>query len=289
MLEALEGREMMSATGLSKLPVIGSRHIPAASTITVVVTNTSAQNSEARAIVGENAGGILAVLTNHHLVIPGEHIAGAPIVVTLNWGDGTIESAALFRTQSGDISVFGSHVYQRPGTYQMTAIVGPAASPLVGTVELLPFVAANIRETVTLNSDGGKLIHAKVRKVTGPVASIPNLGNFPPARNPQLTIARPWPQTALKATILWGDGISSSGLFISNGAGGFDIIGNHEYSHEGSFRVRILITAAYRAGPFTDTIRTESSLVLAGAVPGNIPNRPLSFPLQKYNGAIPID
>jgi len=145
---------------------------------------------------------------------------------TINWGDGTPPSpGTIVANGTGGFNVSGSHVYAEEGNYTVSTHVADSGGSAV---------TANISMTVTdapLSASG-----TSVNATEGTLVSNTVMATFTDA-DPNGVVSD------YTATINWGDGTpSSSGTIVANGTGGFNVVGSHVYSEEGSYNAQIMVT-----------------------------------------------
>jgi len=140
-------------------------------------------------------------------------------IATANWGDGTVTTSTVSSAHSGGFSVAGSHSYRFGGRYKVTVVIQSYDG--AGTeVTDLAIVSGRPR----LNSVGAKqTVAANIGKATGKITlatfSDTNAGAPPRTRS---------------SRIAWGDGTTSQGI-IAAVPGGYAVIGNHIYTHAGTY------------------------------------------------------
>jgi len=145
---------------------------------------------------------------------------------TINWGDGTPPSpGTIVANGTGGFNVSGSHVYAEEGNYTVSTRVADSGGSAV---------TANISMTVAdapLSASG-----TTVNATEGTALGNTVMATFTDA-DPNGVVSD------YTATINWGDGTpSSSGTIVANGTGGFNVVGSHVYSEEGSYNAQIMVT-----------------------------------------------
>jgi len=167
---------------------------------------------------------------------------------TIDWGDSTTTNATLVIDSSGTkFDIDGTHTYSAIGTY-------------------------SVHITITQSGGGTFLIHEPANVVApsavvtaGHITTVEG-ANF----NGQVaTFTDPDPnQTAANftATIDWGDGTTSTGSVTSNGAGGFNVSGNHTYAEEGSYAliVTVAVTGGLNSSSTGSAFATDAPLTATG-------------------------
>jgi Domain of unknown function (DUF4214) len=133
------------------------------------------------------------------------------------WGDGTVGSA-------GEVApglVTGSHTFADEGAYPVTVVVtdldGTTAIPALATVADAP-----------LTAKANSFTTAKKATFTETVATFTDAN--PAGKASEFT-----------ASIVWGDGRTSSGTVTALTGGGFAVVSNHRYDAKGSYAVAVHI------------------------------------------------
>jgi uncharacterized repeat protein (TIGR01451 family) len=146
--------------------------------------------------------------------------------VTVNWGDGTSSAGTVgaggpFLTGS-QFQLNSSHTYSEEGLYSVQISVADAGG-----------AKANIFEQALVNDApltglGKILAGVEGTKFSGAVASFSDADPGGAAGD-------------YISTIDWGDGAIGVGLVKANGAGGFDVTGNHTYAEEGVYPIAVAV------------------------------------------------
>jgi uncharacterized protein (TIGR03118 family) len=135
---------------------------------------------------------------------------------TINWGDGTTADAGTVSGSNGQFTVLGTHTYSQDGAIPVTVNFFDKN----GTAEATAASTANVASgglTVSATSISASEGHA----FTGTVATF---------TDPSTTSTA----TQFTATIIWGDGSSSTGT-VSGTSGTFTVAATHTYAEEGGF------------------------------------------------------
>lgn len=139
------------------------------------------------------------------------------LTLTVAWGDGLSNS---YDYASNSVSFTLTHTYAEESTTPYTITVGVTdhhGAPLFDSTTVLisdaPIVAVGLHVTAVEGS-----------VFTGAVASMTDSGTDGTSAD-------------YSASIAWGDGLSSPGTIVSNGQGGFSILGTHTYAEEGNYSV----------------------------------------------------
>jgi hypothetical protein len=165
------------------------------------------------------------------------HVA-SDFAATIDWGDGSTSSGVVTGS-AGQFTVSGSHTYADEGSFPINVQIVPpnSASTIIATT------TATITETD---------LSVNVAPFTTQEGQL--FSNFVAIFSDS---ASPDDASAFDATILWGDGSSSTGtVFGSNG--NFAVTGSHTYSDEGSFQFTVLITEAGSPSPAVSASGTAS-------------------------------
>jgi streptogramin lyase len=141
---------------------------------------------------------------------------------TINWGDGTTAPGTIVPNGSGGYFVEGLYNYDDEGQYAITVTIQDSGGA-TNTVN----TTANVADAA-LTATGTTLTPIEGNAFAGVVASFTDA-------NPNAVAAD------FTATIVWGDGHTSSGSIVPNPNGGFDVEGMHTYVDAGHFALSIVI------------------------------------------------
>ncbi len=173
--------------------------------------------------------------------------AAAPLSdfsATINWGDGSTSTGSIVIDPSGGFDVNGAHTYASTGSFGLSVKVtdiGGSTLSVGGTatvVEPPPLVNAG-----SISTSEGALFNGQVATFTD---SDPNLG-----------------AGDFTASINWGDGVTSSGNIVSDGAGGFKVSGNHVYLEEGNLPITVTVTVGGSGASSTGIAAVADGIVTA--------------------------
>jgi phospholipase C len=141
----------------------------------------------------------------------------------IDWGDGHTSAGIITPGKTGGFTVSGSHSYTVNGSYSLNVMVQDAggASVLVQSTALVA--------DATLAASPVSFSSAEEAPFTATVARFSDAN---PSGN----------ASAFAATINWGDGTSSGGTISADSQGGFDVMGRHTYSSNGSYSFNVNIT-----------------------------------------------
>ncbi len=137
---------------------------------------------------------------------------------TIEWGDGTSSQASVSNTGL----VTGTHTYAEEGIYHgeigwSNSDNRPEQTPFDMKVQDAPLTASPVNFSAVSGT-----------QFSGPVATFTDA-------NPNGTASD------FSATIVWGDGTSSSGTVTAGKTGGFVVSGSHTYAATGGFKTTVSI------------------------------------------------
>jgi hypothetical protein len=154
--------------------------------------------------------------------------AAAPasdFTATVTWGDGQTSTGTVVATGAGSFAVLGSNTYAEEGNYT----VGVKVTDVGGSSAATTATAAALDARLTA---AGVALKA--------TAGLPFSGTAA-----TFTDANPKPDIKdFTATIVWGDGHTSTGTVVANPAGGFAVLGNNTYATAGTYAVKVAIADA---------------------------------------------
>src|SRR6185437_9244108 len=113
-------------------------------------------------------------------------------------------------------------------------------------------------ENTPLTGDGTKITATEGTAFSGTVAAFASSDTTAPASH-------------FAATIVWGDGATSAGTIVSNGDGGFNVLGSHTFAEEGPGAVSVIINDA---GDNDLTISATAAVVDAPLQASGVPVNP---------------
>ena len=148
---------------------------------------------------------------------------GENLTATVDWGDGSGSlPATITANNQGGFDVSAGHTYTSSKSYQFMVNIFKQGlgRPLFGTAVISP--APPVVAVNSISGVEGTLFSGKVANFTNPDPNIP-IGSF-------------------SASIDWGDGFTTSGVILSDGAGGFNVNGSHTYSRTNSYTVRVNVS-----------------------------------------------
>lgn len=139
---------------------------------------------------------------------------------TVEWGDGSVTPAFITSNGSGGFNVAGSHTYAKYGAYSIkvnVAVTGGATASATGQAHV---------SDAPITAKGADLI-CKGTNFSDTVATFTDGNPFGTAGE-------------FGATIVWGDGKSSTGVVTVSG-GSFKVTGAHSYLKKGRFTIQVSI------------------------------------------------
>lgn len=166
--------------------------------------------------------------------------ASEPVLGEIFWWDGTTTAARVARNAFGEIEIFGTHRYTQTGTFPVT--VGLRQQTRNGMLYYRPWPT-----TVTVVAIGERLTARVGAPFLATLGSIARPAEFPPTAMP-VTYRISTADDVLIATIHWGDGEESPGMFVSNASDGYDLAGAHTYARSGRHVVRVEVYRGVRLG-----------------------------------------
>ncbi|MBL3599332.1 MAG: PKD domain-containing protein, partial [gamma proteobacterium endosymbiont of Lamellibrachia anaximandri] len=138
---------------------------------------------------------------------------------TVDWGDGTVETATITQGAGGGSVALGSHAYAEDGSYTVT---------------------------VTVTDDDGAVgsnsLSVTVNNATPVVEAGPDQNGAPGtiiALAPA-TFTDAGVEDTHTATIDWGDGATDAGT-VTQGAGSGSVAGSHAYAADGNYTVTVMV------------------------------------------------
>ena len=200
---------------------------PSVSTCFAVGTSIVRYSSPPLSIAGSSLAGFVESAGSNQTVASFDGGVG-PYATSINWGDGQTSSGAVSGT--GPYTVAGSHTYTEEGSYSITIMVTDSAGSTVSTSDtaLVSDASLAVSASAVSVSEGGTF--------NGVVATFSDGDTAATASN-------------YSATIVWGDGSSSTGTIGATGAGSFTVSSSHAYAEEGSYSLSVTVTdvASYQA------------------------------------------
>jgi hypothetical protein len=213
-----------------------------ASTANVADAPLAVSSAQVSATEGSAFTGVVATFTDANPFSTVDDFA-----VTITWGDGQTSSGQISADPSipGMFEVTGTNSYAQAGVYKATAQITDKG------------LAVAQAETIALVSDAGLAARgndfqaAAGSSFTGIVAKFTD-------QNPNATASD------FLASIIWGDGLASTGIVSADPAGGFEITGSHTYSVAGAYLVSISIVDSGGARAGTSATATISEPAIQG-------------------------
>jgi phospholipase C len=220
----------------------GDGSYAAGNNVSVVVAGSPLSITLASVTAAENASfsGAVATFTD---------AAGAgptsTYTVTISWGDGQNSAATLTPTGTGGFTAGGTHTYTEEGTYAVSVTVQDLDGASVGASGL-----AVISDAALAGSP--KSISALPNTAfSGVIAAFRDPGGDGTVND-------------YTASINWGDGQSSKGTVVADGAGGFLVWGGHTFATVGTYHPVVTIQDAGGASTQVDGTVLVASTGLEG-------------------------
>jgi hypothetical protein len=164
----------------------------------------------------------------------------AQYIASIDWGDDTHSDGSIV-DDGNQFRVAGSHIYDTPGVYKVTArIRGPLELERSANTQII------VRDA-SLHATGRFIRTVAGREFRCVLAHFRD-------RNPFSKIED------FSARIRWGDGGLSPGEIIANMDGGFDVHGTHQFQTSGEFSAELSVVS--RGGSTTNavtSIRVEAA------------------------------
>jgi hypothetical protein len=178
----------------------------------LIITSKAVTASPVVAGGSPSINGLLGIITDSQTSDP-----ASDFTATIDWGDGTPQSAATIDTTgSGLFVVDGSHTYATVGNYTLIEKITYSPVPIVQTSSIMVGVVAQ----GTLAADVRAVHATSKRSFSGAVATYvdSNLADTAATFSP---------------TIQWGDGVNSPSI-VTGGSGSFTVSGTHTYATPGA-------------------------------------------------------
>jgi hypothetical protein len=193
-----------------------------------------------------------------------------PLTATIDWGDGTLDTGTVDKSNCPTVTVTGLHTYADEGTFTVTTTLNGGSN------------AATVMATANV-ADADTLTVSSTTPVVGTVNTLVTTTGL-------ATFATGNPNNVagdFTATIAWGDGTSSAGT-ITLGGTVLTVDGTHTYASGGSFSISVSVqddapgTGAATAGPIAATIAflagtSPSVTTLALNPPTPVAGQPLTY------------
>ena len=163
--------------------------------------------------------------------------------VSIDWGDGHTSSGTVVANINGGFDVIGGHTYDHAGKKTViTTVTGAGGGVVTGATKVS---IANAMQ----NPTGIAISPVEGSSYNGTVA------HFSDA-NPNASASD------FTASIVWGDGATTTGTVVANLGGGFDVNGIHTYAEEGAQNFTVTITALDNGTVSTGQTATISDAAL---------------------------
>jgi uncharacterized protein (TIGR03118 family) len=175
----------------------------------------------------------------------------------INWGDGQVTKGTIATDPAGGFDISGAHTFAQSGAFKVTALVGDTDGDSASTTTTNIVAQAQITATAVA-------IRGKRQK---------NLKNVTVATFTDADASLP--ASAFTALIHWGDGQTTSGMIVANGAGGFKVLGSHKYKKAKSFSVQTVIQ---QGNSLATSFYLPTNVMSDGSVPADHVNPNLVNP-----------
>lgn len=165
---------------------------------------------------------------------------------TIDWGDGSNPSVGLIGINEGGFTVIGSHTYVEEQTYAVNvsiADVGGSQTSAGTTVQVTDAPLTAIGREITPIEDASFVAVVASFLDANPYA---NTNDF-------------------SASIIWGDGITSSGTIVDLGINGFAVMGSHTYTNQGLYFMTVTINDTGGSTATVDSLANTGDALLTGS------------------------
>jgi hypothetical protein len=153
-------------------------------------------------------------------------------LVSIAWGDGTIDTDATLTLTADGFDITGSHTYDYAGNF--TARVTIRDDGYSGTQA----VSVSLPVTVAASSPPDSDLSGQAFRLAANEGDPLNhviVANFTDA-DPTEVLA------CFSASISWGDGTTSAGTLAGDGHGGYNVFASHTYASAGSYVVAVSVS-----------------------------------------------
>ena len=153
----------------------------------------------------------------------GSAVAADFPTVSIDWGDGHTTSGTVVANVNGGFDVVAGHSYDHAGKKTIiTTVTGAGEGVVIGATKVSIANAALSLTANTIAPTEGSSFSGKVAHFTD-ANTAASAGDF-------------------TASIVWGDGHTTSGTVVAANGGGFDVNGVHTYDEEGAPTITTTIT-----------------------------------------------
>lgn len=238
MLEALEGRTMMSALPLALH--FDHSHITPHHIVFPIVDPVPVTPAPVSLTIYPTAG---TPFTGNVGAITGlSRSLSSRLKARIDWGDSTKTTPGhIYFDAAGTLHVRGTHTYAAAGTFAVTVSV--VLNPPPHSMMPSRLYTINSTAQVAQEATDGVTIH--------PLANVPFSGVVGTFRStPGMLMNAISVRPFLKAQIDWGDGVSSTGTLQQDSSGRYSVRGDHAYASVGTFKIAVMVTEQYRPLPW---------------------------------------
>lgn len=196
---------------------------------------------------GQPADGKLATFVD-----PNGTLATTMYSATVDWGDGSSSTCTIGVDASGNLAVFGNHVYQQPGQFTVTVTIGSnrARAPLASTVQDTATVS-----NPPLQATGGFNVSAMSGQMfTNQVVA---------------TFTDPNDSGSYSSNVDFGDGSSAPGTIVAEGGDHYEVLASHAYTSGGPVET-ISVTITRNGDDNNATVESTATVLGGGPMPDNL-------------------
>ncbi|HKI21534.1 MAG TPA: TIGR03118 family protein [Isosphaeraceae bacterium] len=170
----------------------------------------------------------------------------ADYAASIDWGNGHVTKGSIVADPGGGFDVVGSYTYPRTGVFRITAHIGDTDGDSVSVS------TSNVVTEAAITANAATIPATKSHSLLNVVvATFTDADHFLKASD-------------FSATINWGDGQTSPGAIVYDGASGkFEVLGAHRYKTTGTFSVNTAIRQGQAA---INTFYATANLISDGAV-----------------------
>jgi autotransporter-associated beta strand protein len=210
----------------------------ASASASATIGGISVTEQDFRATAGASFTGTVATFDDSNYDAPAE-----TYTASIAWGDGNTSSGNVTSDGSGGWIVAGTHTYSSAGNFAPVVTV-TALDDRTGNVT----DAANV---TSLTASGSSFSANQGEAYTGTIATFTDANSGTSA-------------TDYSASIDWGDGNTSEGAVVSDGSGGFDVIGTNSFTVAGALSPAVTIVDPSGASVTATAAATVSGLTATG-------------------------
>jgi hypothetical protein len=191
---------------------------------------------------------------------------------TIDWGDGVTSAGVVSANGSGGFDVAGTHTYATAGVYGVIVTVHDTlGTTAFGTT------STTVNDATLTNGNVVSVTATEGSAFTGTLANFTD-GNSGAAAGDFVAI------------VDWGDGTSSSGSVVSDGAGTFHVTGTHTWKHNSSPTITVDVLDAGGSETLVSTAATvnDAPLTASAATPVFVEGTSATQKLATFTDANPF-